>query len=613
MTAREAIAYIENQGWSKTRLGLGRTRELLEMLGEPHKSLRFVHVAGSNGKGSVCAMLDSILRAAGYKTGLFTSPYIQDFCERIRVNSENIDGNALAEITERVKCAAESMDDHPSQFELVTAAAMLYFCESACDIVVLEVGMGGEFDATNVIDAPELAVITNIGLEHTEYLGDTIEKIARTKAGIIKEGSFCVCYDGAEEATAVIREVCEARGVPLYCADFSNLRLISSGLYRQEIEWSGEKYSLGLIGEHQLHNAALVLTGVEALRERGWNIPAEAVRLGLASAKWRARLEVLNTAPLFILDGGHNPQCAQALAKSLGTLLGGRRAVMLVGVLADKDYAEIVRLIAPLASEFICVEPNSDRRLPAEELRRHIEDKGLCATACESIEDGIFTAIERAGTDGCAVAFGSLYMAGEVLSRFGSAYRRWLRKDRVAAREALSPDEREALSARIVENIASSELFRRAKTVLIYAAARAEASLDTITDMPEARGKIFCYPYCVTDTEMTALAPENEGALENGRFGIREPIRELSREISPEDIDLVICPCAAFDGNGGRLGMGAGFYDRYLPKCKNARVCAAAFEAQRADAIPLEPWDVPMDAVFTEKGGYYRKDRQNAD
>ena len=186
MTPQEAIDYIEHYGWSTTRLGLERTRELLQRLGEPHKRLKFVHVAGSNGKGSTCAMLDAILRAAGYRTGLYTSPYIQNFCERIRVDGENIPGEALADVTERVRAAAEQMEDHPSQFELVTAAAMLYFAERACDVVVLEVGMGGELDSTNVIDAPEVAVITNIGLEHTEYLGDTLEKIAATKAGIIK-------------------------------------------------------------------------------------------------------------------------------------------------------------------------------------------------------------------------------------------------------------------------------------------------------------------------------------------------------------------------------------------------------------------------------------------
>ena len=192
MTPQEAISYIENYTWSTTRLGLGRTRELLHAIGDPQKKLKFIHVAGSNGKGSTCAMLDAILRHAGYRTGLYTSPYIQDFCERMQVNGQNIPGEDLARITEQVRIHADVMEDHPSQFELVTAVAMQYFLEEHCDIVVLEVGMGGALDSTNVIDSPEVAVITNIGLEHTEYLGNTLSLIAEAKGGIIKPGCTAV-------------------------------------------------------------------------------------------------------------------------------------------------------------------------------------------------------------------------------------------------------------------------------------------------------------------------------------------------------------------------------------------------------------------------------------
>ena len=189
MTTQEAIDYINTHTWSQWRLGLARTKELLHRLGDPQRHLRFVHVAGSNGKGSTCAMIERILREAGYRTGFFPSPYIEDFRERIQVSGEYITEEALCEITERVRAEAEAMEDHPSQFELITAIGMEYFHRKRCDLVVLEVGLGGEFDATNVIDAPEVAVITHIGLEHTEYLGDTLAKIARTKSGIIKTGS----------------------------------------------------------------------------------------------------------------------------------------------------------------------------------------------------------------------------------------------------------------------------------------------------------------------------------------------------------------------------------------------------------------------------------------
>ena len=416
MTKEEAIAYIEAYGWSKTRLGLGRTCELLCKLGDPQKTLKFIHVTGSNGKGSTCAMLDAILRRAGYRTGLYTSPYLQEFCERIRVDGENIPGGDLARVTERVRAAAETMDDHPSQFELVTAAAMLYFAERACDIVVLEVGMGGEHDSTNVIDCPEAAVITNIGLEHTEYLGDTLEKIARTKCGIIKAGCSAVCYDGAAEVTAVVEETCRAKNVPLRRVDMEKLTLLRSGLDGQDFLWGGEEYRLALLGRHQLHNVSAVLETVEALRARGWEIPARAVREGFALVRWPARFEILRRDPLVIVDGGHNPQCAQALSESLRELLPGKRFVFLLGVLADKDYPRMMELLTPLAAEFVCLTPLSPRALAAEELSAYLTARGARASACAGVASGVRAALEAAGQDGVVVAFGSLYLVGAIRS-----------------------------------------------------------------------------------------------------------------------------------------------------------------------------------------------------
>ena len=414
MTREEAVAYIEAYGWSKTRPGLTRTRELLCKLGDPQKTLKFIHVTGSNGKGSTCAMLDAILRRAGYRTGLYTSPYLQEFCERIRVDGENIPGDDLARVTERVRAAAETMDDHPSQFELVTAAAMLYFAERESDIVVLEVGMGGELDSTNVIDCPEVAVITNIGLEHTEYLGGTLEEIARTKSGIIKTGCRAVCYDGAAEVTAVVEEVCRAKNVPLRRVDMEKLTLRSSSLDGQLFAWGGEEYRLALLGRHQLHNASAVLETVEALRARGWEIPARAVREGLASVQWPARFEILRREPLVVVDGGHNPQCAQALAESLRELLPGKRLVFLLGVLADKDYPGMLELLTPLAGEFVCLTPLSERALPAGDLAAYLTQRGARASACAGVASGVRAALKAAGEDGAVVAFGSLYLVGAI-------------------------------------------------------------------------------------------------------------------------------------------------------------------------------------------------------
>ena len=414
MTPQEAIQYIEHYGWSTTRLGLGRTRELLRKLGDPQRRLRFVHVAGSNGKGSTCAMLDAILRAAGYRTGLYTSPYIQEFNERIRVDGENISGEALAAVTERVREVAETMDDHPSQFELVTAAAMLHYVEQACDIVVLEVGMGGALDSTNVIDCPEAAVLTNIGLEHTEYLGDTLEKIAATKAGIIKTGCRAVCYDGAPEVTATIRADCKQKGVPLRVASYDKVKPLTETLDGQAFAWGGKPYRLALLGRYQLHNAATVLETVETLREAGWRIPEEAVERGLAEVRWPARMEVMGRAPLFLIDGGHNPQCAEALADSLRRLLPDKKVVFLLGVLRDKDYPQMLGTLLPFAQSFICLTPLSDRALSAAELAAYLTERGAKAVAFTEVSDGLRAALDEAGTDGAVVAFGSLYLVGAI-------------------------------------------------------------------------------------------------------------------------------------------------------------------------------------------------------
>ena len=422
MTKEEAISYIENYGWSTTRLGLDRTRELLHRVGDPQKKLKFIHVAGSNGKGSTCAMLARILELSGYRVGMYISPYIQEFCERIQINGKYIDGDSLARITEHVMNEAEQMYDHPSQFELVTAIGMIYFLEQGVDIVVLEVGMGGALDSTNAIDAPEVAVITNIGLEHTEYLGKTLEAIAATKAGIIKPGCQAVCYDGAPEVTEVVKGVCEDLDVPLRCVDFSRLTPLSESLDGQVFLWDGEEYKLALLGEHQLHNAATVLNVIEALEERGWNVPLEAVKEGLATVKWPARLEILGRKPLFILDGGHNPQCAEALAKSLDKLLTGKKAIFLLGVLADKDYPTMMDMMIPYAEKFICLTPDSNRALPAEKLAEFFREKDCEAKAADSFVDGIKIAVKEAGEDGIVVCFGSLYLAGHIRTEYGKLY-----------------------------------------------------------------------------------------------------------------------------------------------------------------------------------------------
>lgn len=318
MTPAEALEFIHSESWLGSKPGLSRTQELLHRCGDPQDRLRFVHVAGTNGKGSVCAMLASVLTAAGYKTGLYISPYIARFSERMSIDGREIPMEELAQITEMIRPHALAMEDSPTEFELVTAIAMEYFARSRCDIVVLEVGLGGRLDSTNVIAAPECAVLTNIGLDHTEILGDTVEMIAAEKAAIIKTGSTAVLYAQKASVMELARETCQSLGVPLRIADFSRLTSVSDTLDGQVFRYrSWEELNLPLLGAHQLRNAAVVLETVEALRGRGYEIPQAAVREGLAKTRWPARFEIVSRKPYFVVDGGHNPQCAESVARGL--------------------------------------------------------------------------------------------------------------------------------------------------------------------------------------------------------------------------------------------------------------------------------------------------------
>ena len=419
MTYEEALKYIHSVNWVGSKLGLERTRELLGKLGDPHKKLKFVHIAGTNGKGSTAAMLAAILEKAGYRTGLYTSPFINRFNERMQVNGEQIPDDTLAELTLRIQPYADAMEDAPTEFELITALAMEYFLREKCDIVVLEVGMGGELDSTNVIGVPEAAVIAAMGLDHVKELGPTMADIARAKAGIIKAGGAVVSYGGNPEADEVFAQTCRERGASLRRPDFSR---IAPGAF----DLDGQSFSYGdwadlripLAGRYQLNNAAVVLETVEALRERGWQISGEAVRQGMASARWPARFEVLRRDPVFIVDGGHNPHGIQATAESLQRLFPGRKITFVTGVMADKDVESILGLIVPLAEQFFTVRPENPRAMKAEELARRIRALGAKATPCESVADGVARAVEAEGQDGVACALGSLYMSGEVRDCF---------------------------------------------------------------------------------------------------------------------------------------------------------------------------------------------------
>ena len=415
MNAEQAIAYIHSVCWKGSIPGLGRTQELLKKMGNPEKKLKFVHIAGTNGKGSTAAMTASILSKAGYRTGLYTSPYIYRFHERIQVDGVEISDEDLTEITEYVKPLADSMAQSPTEFELVCCIAFEYFYRKKCDIVVLEVGMGGAWDATNVIEVPEVAVITNIGLDHTEYLGDTVEKIAETKSGIFKPHGHAVVYRSTPSVEAVYERVCAERDVSLRKADFDGLVLKAHTLEGQVFDCGSRKnLVLPLLGDHQLHNASVVLSIADTLIGEGWKIFEQNIYDGIRDVRWPGRFDIVCRKPLFIIDGGHNPQCIEALVKNIRDYLAGKKVIALTGVLADKDYADMYKPVMPLVDRFVCITPPNPRKLEAEQLARYLRQAGAQAQASESILDGVKKTMDLAGEDGVVLCFGSLYSIGGI-------------------------------------------------------------------------------------------------------------------------------------------------------------------------------------------------------
>ncbi len=418
MDYKEALAYIHGVEFFGSKPGLTRIGELLEKLGNPQKGMRFIHIAGTNGKGSCAAMTASVLKAAGYRTGLYTSPYLYRFNERMQINGKEIPDDVLAEIVTRVKPIAEAMADHPTEFELMTAIALLWYKQEACDVVVLEVGLGGRFDATNIIDAPEAAVIMNIGLDHTAVLGDTVEQIAFEKAGIIKPGTEAVLFQQSESVTDVVRRRCEELSVPLHIADFSEIKSEFDSLYGQSFSYRGEVYALPLLGSHQLKNAAVVLELVEVLRGRGWKLEQGDVEHGLYAVHWPGRFELVSEEPLFVVDGGHNPQCAQTVRENLLHYFPDKRRILLLGILRDKDYAGLTEILDGAADEYICITPDSPRALPAAELADFLKRYNKAVAVCESIRDGVSLALDRSDDESVVCAVGSLYSVGEIRACF---------------------------------------------------------------------------------------------------------------------------------------------------------------------------------------------------
>lgn len=421
MTYTEALNYIHSRPRGLPKPGLERIEELLSLMGEPHKKLRYVHVAGTNGKGSCCAMLSSILRAAGYRVGLYTSPYIHRFNERMQINGKPIPDGELGEIADFVRSCAERMSRPCVEFEIVTAIGFEYFARRKCDIVVLEVGLGGRFDATNVIDSPDCALITSIGLDHTDMLGGTLREIAFEKAGIIKPGCTVATYPAQdEEVISLLASLCRERGASLRIAEDDEIELIYDDLQGQEFCYCDDTpLKLSLLGDHQCRNAAAVLEAVEILREKKWKIKPEAVEKGLAGVKWPARFEILSEKPYFVADGGHNVPCAQALRGNLEYYFEGKKPVFLIGMMADKDVDGFIETLAPCAAAFVCVTVDYPRAMKAETLAEKLKKYKKPCFVAPGVAEAVTMAKGAAGKNGVVCATGSLYLMGPVRECFG--------------------------------------------------------------------------------------------------------------------------------------------------------------------------------------------------
>ena len=375
MNYEDSVKYIHSLLKFGMNLGLRRISALLNELGNPQEKLEIVHVAGTNGKGTTSTMLSSILCAAGKKTGLFTSPYVFDFCERIQINNKNIPHDDLSLVVEKVKNACDRLSakgTEPTEFEAITAAAMLYFYEQKCDAVVLEVGLGGRYDSTNIIPCPKAAVITSISLDHTKILGDTVEKIATEKCGIIKNGGTVITTsEQNEKALSVIKDTVKEKNGRLLIGDVSAAEILSEDIFGTEISYNGLTVKIPLVGRHQVENTVGVITAARAL-----GISDEFIKKGIESTVIHARMEIISRSPVIMLDGGHNPECAAALENVLVRFADDKSITVLIGMMADKDTKDYLAAILPHCKTAVFTKPSNPRAEDENVLLR--EGKCFC-------------------------------------------------------------------------------------------------------------------------------------------------------------------------------------------------------------------------------------------
>ncbi|MBQ3006934.1 MAG: bifunctional folylpolyglutamate synthase/dihydrofolate synthase [Clostridia bacterium] len=418
MNCNEAIEYIHSLQKFGIKPGMERIRALCDALGNPQEKLKVIHVAGTNGKGSTSTMISNILRKSGYNTGLFISPYVTDFRERIQYNGNMIEKSELSDCVERVKEAIDALllnDIQPTEFEALTAVAFLYFEKKKCDFVVLEVGLGGRLDSTNIINAPYVSVITSISLDHIAILGDTIEKIAFEKCGIIKFGAETVSYPFQDEkAMEIIKKTCRDKHNSLRIPDVSELSVEDEDMNGTQVEYCGLSYKLPLAGKHMVYNSCTAIEAIRSLERFNICISDEVIKSGIEMTVMPARMELLRKKPLIILDGGHNEGCANALSSFIKKHLSDKRIVMISSLMADKDYSSYLKSVACYADTFIATKADVPRALPSDEL---MMSASIYCENCYDISDpvkAVKAAVNITQPEDALVVCGSFYLAGEI-------------------------------------------------------------------------------------------------------------------------------------------------------------------------------------------------------
>lgn len=421
MNYKEALEYIDSLKSYGIVPGLDSIKELCRRLGNPQDALKFVHISGTNGKGSTLAYVSTVLKCAGYRVGRYISPTIFEYRERIQVNERPVTKAALCEGLEIIRAICDEMRAEgfaqPTPFEVETALAFWYFNKKKCDIVVLETGMGGLQDATNVITNTITAVIASVSMDHMQFLGNTLHDIAFQKAGIIKPGCRVVSMNQDKEVMDVIRDTALKRGADLIIADSSRAAHVKYSITKQSFDYEGyRRLEITLAGQFQIDNAVLALEVIRSLMQSGFSISEEAIREGLRSAVWPGRFSVIRKKPLFIVDGAHNADAAQKLAESIEFYFTNKRIIYIMGILRDKEYEKIISETEKYASEIITVTtPDNPRALPAYELAKEVARVHPNVTAVDSLEEAVEMSLLLAGQEDVIIAFGSLSYLGRMI------------------------------------------------------------------------------------------------------------------------------------------------------------------------------------------------------